>query len=200
MYCSRCDFMSQRLGECTCPSFHLQREWVILFRVFLTKSWASSPQWLAFSEKPVRIGSVSLHSTWRWREIQSLKNCGINKRKAKNNPRYKSKINLHKFACLIHKCLTRDSDLMWSQNSSRRFQRRICLLFWFCRTVQRECTRTWAPLGYQVQWLPANLQQWIPHRLDDDTGRPVYLRSKNKIIKETFDHLNHVRGRAVSGL
>jgi len=93
------------------------------------------------------------------REKQSLKKCGMNKRKAKNNPRYKSKLNLHKFTCLILKCLTWDSDLMWSPYPSRRFRRRICLLFWFCRTVQQECTRTWVPRGHRVQWPPANLQQ-----------------------------------------
>jgi len=179
---------------------HLQREWVILFRQFLTKSWASSPQWSAFSKKPIRIGSVSLHSTWRRRHTQSLKKCGMNKRKAKNNLRYKSKLNLRKFTCLIRKCLTRDSDLMWRPYPSRRFRRRICLLFWFCRTVQQECTRTWVRRGYRVQWPPANLQQWIPHRLDDDTGRPICVHSKNKTIQEPFNHLNHARGMAISGL
>jgi len=132
------------------------------------------------------------HSLW--------KKCGMNKGKAKNNPRYKSKLNLAKFTCLIRKCLTRDSDLMWSPYPSRRFRRRICLLFWFCRTVQQECTRTWVPRVHRVQWPPANLQQWIPHRLDDDTGRPVCVHSKNKTIQEPFDHLNHFRGMAVSGL
>jgi hypothetical protein len=159
VHCSRCDFMSQRLRDWTCPRFHLQREWVILFREFLTKSWTPSPQWLAFFKKPIGVGPVSLHSTWRRRKTQSLKNCGTNKRKTKNNSRYKSKLNLHKFTCLIHKCLTRDSDLMWNPNSARRFQRRICLLFWFCRTVQQECTRKWGPREHRVQWPPGNLQQ-----------------------------------------
>ena len=188
---------NQRLQMST---FSLCKENGLSYSVSSWQNWASSPQWLAFSKKHIRVESVSLCSIWRGRETQSLKNCGVNKRKTKNNPIYNSNLSLHNFTCLIHKGLTRDSDLMWSPNPSRRFQRRICLLFWFCRTVQQECTRTWGPRGHRVQWLPASLQQWIPHRLDDGRGRPVYVRSKNKTIQEPLDHLHHVRGRAVSGL